>query len=55
MVDKTSGATLFTIGATDYANKLGVQTMDQWSSADGIEVIKGHEYELVTEYHNPTD
>ncbi len=55
LVDTTSDTTLFTIHATDYADKRGVQTMEQWSSTQGVELIKGHKYELVTEYHNPTD
>jgi hypothetical protein len=55
LFDKTSKQTLFTIRATDYPDRLGVQMMEQWSSTAGAEVIKGHEYELLTEYHNPTD
>jgi hypothetical protein len=55
LVDKTTGKTLFAIHATDYDNRLGVQSMEQWSSAEGVDLMKDHQYELVTAYHNPTD
>jgi hypothetical protein len=55
LIDKTTGQTLFTIHATDYDNRLGVQAMEQWSSSGGVELVKDHRYELVTAYHNPTD
>jgi hypothetical protein len=55
LVDKTDAKTLFTIHASDYDDRLGVREMEQWSSAEGVALVKDHQYELVTTYHNPTD
>jgi hypothetical protein len=53
--DATAGKTLFKVHSKDYDDRKGVQTMEQWSSVDGVNLVKGHDYELVTEYFNPTD
>ena len=55
LVDKTADQTIFTINAEDFSDKLGVAHMDEWSSTEGIELFKDHQYELLTTYHNPTD
>ena len=55
LIDKTSKETLFTITSSDFTDKLGVAAMTQWSSTEGVELHKDHQYELVTTYHNPTD
>lgn len=53
--DTTTAKTVFEITSKDFTDKLGVAEMTEWSSAEGVELHKDHQYELVTTYHNPTD
>ena len=54
LIDKTDGVTLFTIESTDFEDRRGVARMAEWKSADGVPIARSHEYELLTEYDNPT-
>lgn len=55
LFDKTAKESIFKIRSKDFEDKLGVAEMDEWSSLEGAKLLKDHEYELVTVYHNPTD
>ncbi len=53
--DLTTGESLVKLHAKNYAGKVGLEKIEQFSSAEGIKVYKDHEYELVSVYNNTTD
>ncbi|MEM8963053.1 MAG: hypothetical protein AAGD38_16335 [Acidobacteriota bacterium] len=55
LIDRTTGETLFEAKAKGFDDRIGLSTVDSLSSVEGIPVYRGHEYELVSVYDNPTD
>ena len=53
--DLTSGETLFKSRITNPPSGIGVEAVEVFSSVQGVPIRKGHEYELVSVYVNPTD
>ena len=53
--DLTAGKTLFKSAARNYEDKIGLDHVDYFSSAEGIELFKDHDYEIVSVYNNTTD
>jgi hypothetical protein len=54
LVDKTTGETVLEIRSKDYAGKIGVERMEEFSFPEGKPIYKDHQYELVTTYNNLT-
>ncbi len=52
LVDLESGQTVFEIKAGCFHDRLGVATMSEILSKEGIPVYQGRRYELLAEYHN---
>lgn len=52
--NKTTGETILEIRSKDYADKRGVEQMQEFSFPEGLKINKDHAYELVTTYNNPT-
>jgi hypothetical protein len=50
--DLTSGESIFTSRARNMTDIIGLEHVDYLSSAEGVPVTKGHEYELLTTYNN---
>lgn len=50
--DLTSGDTLFRSEAKNFTDRIGLKEVEFYSSVEGFEVHKGHEYELVSKYNN---
>ena len=50
--DVTTGKSLFKSRARGYKNKIGIATVDHYSSRAGIAVTKDHDYEIVSVYNN---
>ena len=46
--------TVIALSARQYADRIGIEEMEQYSSTSGIELFADHRYELVTEYDNTT-
>jgi hypothetical protein len=55
LVDATEDRTVFAIASKDFGDRLGVAEMDELVLPDGLALRKGHEYQLITTYFNPTD
>ncbi len=52
--DLTENKSLFKGKSQNFKNNLGLESLDHYSSEQGIPVYKDHQYEIVTEYNNPT-
>ncbi len=52
--DITAGQTVLTLHATDFADRRGIETVEEISSEQGIRLYADHKYELVTRYENDT-
>lgn len=52
LVDRTAGQELFRSHARNHRDRLGLETVEHFSSVEGIPVYKDHEYELVSTYDN---
>jgi hypothetical protein len=50
--DLTTGTDLFVSYAKNAEGKVGLETVDSYSSTEGIPVFKDHQYELVSVYDN---
>jgi hypothetical protein len=50
--DLTAGESIFTSRAHNLPDKIGLERVDSLSSADGVPVAVGHEYEIRTTYNN---
>jgi hypothetical protein len=53
--DQTTGETVFKSTATNPIHKIGLGSVEHFSSAEGLPLYKGHEYELVSVYNNTSD
>jgi len=53
--DLDTGETLFESRMTQREGRIGLVRVEDFSSAEGIPVYAGHQYELVSVYDNPTD
>lgn len=53
--DRTTGETLFKAYVHPSKDRIGIDDIDSYSSAEGIPVYKDHEYEMISIYDNPTD
>lgn len=53
--DLTTGKTVYAAKARQFPDRIGLEHVDYFSSEEGIEVFKDHEYELVSVYNNTTD
>lgn len=54
LVDKTAKKTVFKSKARNYADKIGLEHVEYYSSPEGIPFYDDHEYELVSTYNNTT-
>jgi hypothetical protein len=52
--DLTAGKSLFHSQASNLRDKVGLDHVEEFSSAQGIPVFKDHDYELVSVYNNTT-
>jgi len=53
--DLTAGETLFKSVQRNHTDRLGLESIESFSSREGIPIYKAHQYELVSVYHNPAD
>jgi len=53
--DLTTDKTVYAAKARQFDDRVGLEHVDFFSSEEGIEVFKDHEYELVSVYNNTTD
>lgn len=53
--DLTTEETVFNSNARNSENKIGLDYVDYFSSAEGIPIYKDHEYQLISVYNNTTD
>jgi hypothetical protein len=53
--DLTTGKGVFKSLHKNFDDKIGLERVDYYSSAEGIPLHAGHEYELVSVYDNPTE
>ena len=53
--DLTDDKTLFKSSVENYTEKIGLKRVEYFTSAEGIPIYKGHEYEIVSVYNNTTD
>jgi hypothetical protein len=52
LYDRTSGKTVYRSGARQMPDRVGLDEVDSFSSAEGIPVYKDHQYEVVSVYDN---
>ena len=52
--DKTAGQVIFNCKISNYKNKIGLSTIETFSSEEGIWLYQNHEYELVLTSNNTT-
>jgi hypothetical protein len=52
LIDMESGQVVFEITGEHLSGRLGVKRMSEITSREGIPLVKGRRYELVTEYNN---
>ena len=52
---RTTGKTLFKSAVRNFDDRIGLDKVEYFSSAEGIPVHADHEYELVSTYNNTTD
>ena len=53
--DLTADKLLFKSHATNYLDRVGLERLEYFSSAEGVPVYADHDYELVCNYQNTTD
>lgn len=53
--DLSADKTLFKSKARNFEGKIGLDHVDYFSSVNGIELFKDHEYEIVSVYNNTTE
>lgn len=53
--DLTADKSLFKSAVENFEDKIGLDRVDYFSSVEGIELFKDHEYEIVSVYNNTTD
>ncbi len=52
--DKTANESLFKANNENLDGRIGLKRLDNYSNEKGIQMYKGHKYELVSTYFNPT-
>ncbi len=52
LIDKTTGKTVFKAHAKNHADKIGIEHINNFESAEGIPIYKDHDYELISVYNN---
>jgi len=55
IIDLTTQETVFKSTAQNFDGRPGIAHLDEFASVEGIKLYKDHDYELVTEYNNPTN
>lgn len=50
--DVTTGRTIFKLNSEDWPDRIGVAKVDEFKSIQGVPILRGHRYELTTEYDN---
>ena len=53
--DLTTGETVFKSIAKNSEGKIGLDHVDYYSSAQGLPIYKGHQYQLISTYNNTSD
>jgi hypothetical protein len=53
--DLTADKSLFKSAVENFEGRIGLERVDYFSSVEGIELFKDHEYEIVSVYDNTTD
>jgi hypothetical protein len=55
LVDMTTGQTMHELTASQLKGRVGLESVQTWSSAEGFPLYAKHEYDLVSVYDNTTD
>ena len=55
LVDVTTGRSVHRLRATQAVGKIGLASVETFSSVQGLPLVASHEYDLVTVYDNTTD
>ena len=50
--DLTTGQTIVRLNSQDWPDRVGVSRVDEFKSVEGVPILRGHRYELTTEYVN---
>ena len=50
--DVTTGQTVLKLNSQDWPDRVGVAHVDEFKSIEGIPILRGHRYELTTNYDN---
>jgi len=50
--DCTAGQTILKLSSQDWPDRVGVAHVDEFKSIEGVPMLRGHHYELTTEYDN---
>lgn len=53
--DLTTGTVLFRSAVTNYKEKIGIKTIEHFSSKDGLKLYKNHQYQLTSIYNNTSN
>ena len=53
--DLTAGETVFKSRARNHEDRIGLASVDAFSSPEGLPIYADHDYEIVSTYHNTTD
>jgi hypothetical protein len=55
LIDMETGKVVMEVTAEHFTDRLGVKAMSETTSREGIPLVKGRRYELVTQYNNTLD
>jgi hypothetical protein len=53
--DLTTDTTILALNSQDWPDRVGVASVDEFKSIEGIPILRNHRYELEVEYDNPLD
>ncbi len=53
--DLTTGETVFRSNVVGTANRIGIESVEYYSSQEGIPIYKDHEYQVISVYNNTSD
>ena len=53
--DLTTGIIIFRLNSHDWADRIGVEHVDEFKSSEGIPIFHDHRYQLTAEYDNTSD
>lgn len=53
--DLTTGETVFRSNVVGTANRIGIESVEYYSSQEGIPIYKDHEYQVISVYDNTSD